>query len=151
MRDNGISDEEIEKYHAHMNVNQEEKQQQIIDYMRSKNIPEKKIRRQEKLFGINRKKDEILVIKYHNRNAYHWLLQHPLIWSYGNDGDGVRVLLGMDYNRIENLFNIEGMKDSVFKRDLFYKLRQIEIGAKASFDNRINKYRKEEERKRKSN
>lgn len=150
MRENGISEEEIEKYHAHMDVSQEEKQQQIIDYMRSKKMPEKVVKRQEKLFGIKRQKDDKLVIKYHNRGVFHWLSEHPLIWSYGNDGDGVRVLLGMDYSKIQNIFDLEGLKESVFRQDLFYKLRQIEIGAKASFDNRLYKSRKAEERKRKS-
>jgi len=147
--------------------------------MREKGIAEKRIQQQIQLFSGSSQKttkdeeDKTLTVIFENRVAYRWLVSHPLIWSYENDADGMRILTGLDYDRVQKIFDIEGFdteelkevitavsddsdvsengnNDTNLQRDLFSRLMQIEIGAKAFFDYRVNKQREENERKLKN-
>ena len=97
------------------------------------------------------KNDERLPIKFNNLSAFRFLVKQPLIWRHSNDSDGVRLLDGLDYTRVFQILDMT-IKQSVFtaeiKRAMFARLQQIEIGAKASFDERLAKYREDNKPKK---
>lgn len=83
----------------------------------------------------------MLIVLFDNILAVDFISRHALIWSFQSTVDGYQELIGLDYSRVQIIFDIERIKKKK-RRDLFWRLQQIEIGAKAAFDLMLHRERK---------